>query len=326
MLVNPARADGLLSSILGLTCDEDASGAEMLLLGRSAGVPSHACVVPGPTRSAIWAGIAIGCRDTRPRPPSVAELRTALADRRIETRYQPIVRLADGGVAGVEALVRLHRAGERLLGPDYFVPQIERAGLAGELTSLVASRSFADITSPSLAPYALSVALNVPLDVLVLSDALDRLDEQREAAGVATARVVFELTESRVVSDLRQLRRVVERLRQAGHRVAIDDIDPAMPRYEALLDIPFTSVKLDKDMVARSAVPGAAADFVKRIIAAAKVRGLTIVVEGVEDMRTWHRLRDAGADLAQGFVIGRPLPPSVLPPWIDAWRARSATA
>jgi EAL domain-containing protein (putative c-di-GMP-specific phosphodiesterase class I) len=149
-----------------------------------------------------------------------------------------------------------------------------------------------------------------------------RLDSMREAACVPASRVVIELTESRVVADLPKLRRVVERLRQTGYHVAIDDVSPAMPRYAALLDMPFTTVKLDKDIVMRGASSRNAADFVARIIAAAKARGLTVVVEGVHDARTWNRVRRAGADLAQGYAIARPLPAAVLPAWIEAWRSR----
>jgi EAL domain-containing protein (putative c-di-GMP-specific phosphodiesterase class I) len=179
------------------------------------------------------------------------------------------------------------------------------------------------MASPTLAPLRLMVALNVPLDVLVVPDALRRLDADRTAAGVQARQVIIELTESRVVSDIGQLTRVVEQLRRTGYGVALDDLEPAMPRHEALLDIPFTAVKLDKSIVMRSAAGGDAAAFMERIVGAAKARGLKVVVEGVEDLRTWHRVRKAGADVAQGFVIARPLPASVLPVWLDAWRARS---
>jgi EAL domain-containing protein (putative c-di-GMP-specific phosphodiesterase class I) len=59
------------------------------------------------------------------------------------------------------------------------------------------------------------------------------------------------------------------------------------------------------------------------IIGTAKARGLKVVVEGVEDLTAWHRARNAGADMAQGFLIARPLPAAALPAWLEAWRARS---
>ncbi len=263
------------------------------------------------------------CAGARAMQPSLAVLRTALADKRIDTRYQPLVRIADRKPAGFEALARLYRVGYGLLGPDHFVPRIEDAGLAAELTRLVAKSCLADLVSPELAGLGNTVALNVPLDLLLLPDALRWLDHELEAAGVAASRVVIELTESQVVADLGQLRQVVERLRHGGYNVALDDVSPAMPRYAALLDMPFTSVKLDRDVVRRGAVARDAADFVERVVAMAKARDLMVVTEGVEDVRTWNRVRRAGADLAQGYVIARPLPVSVLPAWLEAWQART---
>lgn len=324
VLMNPARDDGLLPTILGMTSDEESSGIATVLLGRSTGAPPHVPVLPAPHPQAIRALFGAAGGSLRPVAPSVAALRTALADRRIDTRYQPVVRLADRRPAGVEALARLYCKGRGMLAPEHFVPRIEDAGLAAEFTRLVCGRSLADISAPALAPQDLTVALNFPLNVLLLGDALSRLEAARLAAGlpVPASRIVIELTESQAVDDPSVLRRVVEHFRAAGYGVAIDDISPAMP-VAALLDLPFTAVKLDKEMVTRCGTNGRSDSFVERVIAAAKARGLIVVVEGVSDRLTWTRMRDAGADLAQGFAISRPLPASVLPDWAAVWDSRT---
>jgi EAL domain-containing protein (putative c-di-GMP-specific phosphodiesterase class I) len=323
VLMNPARDDGLSATIRGLTCDEEGSGTALLLLGRAPGAPSHGCVIPGPSQAAIRSALVYGCRHALSGPPPIVELRAALAEQRIDARYQPLVRLADRKPAGVEALARLHRFGHPMLAPEHFVPRIEAAGLASELTELVLVRSFADMTSAVLAPLDLKVALNFSLDVLLVPDALHRLEVLRTAAGIAASRVVIELTESRIVTDLPRLRRAVLRLRDAGYGVALDDVSPAMPRNEALLDMPFTAVKLDKGVVIRGAVAADAAAFIRRIVALARPRGITVIAEGVEDRRTWRRVKAAGIDLAQGFIVGRPLPAQALPAWVEAWSARA---
>ncbi len=323
VLLNPHRDDGLLKTIRGLTCDEERSGSELLLLGRSKRTPWGFCVIPGPTRHAIGRALAYGCDREPPAKPSVATLRDALANRHIETRYQPVVRLADRAAVGVEALARLSLAGRRIIAPEHFVPRIEHAGLAAELTDVVAGHCFADIAGPCLDAHGFAVALNVPLDVMLEPAALRRIDAQREAAGLAASRVVIELTESRVVTDLPLLSRAVEWLRAAGYRVAIDDVAPGMPGHEALLDIPFTTLKIDKLVIRRAGTVTDMAEFMKRIVDAAKMRGLTVVVEGIRDARHWNRARAAGADFAQGFGIARPMPKAVLPVWKDHWHART---
>jgi EAL domain-containing protein (putative c-di-GMP-specific phosphodiesterase class I) len=323
VLLNPARDDGLIPTLLSLTCDEAGSETSLLLLGRSAVAPSRACVVPGPARAAVLAALAGGCTRPAAAAPSLPELHRALLERRIDARYQPLVRMEDGRPAGVEALARLHGTGHGVLAPEYFVPHVEAAGLSAALTSLIAGRSFADITAPPMKALKLHVALNVPLDVLLAPEALRRLDEQRRAANVPASRVVIELTESRAVGDLPRLARAVAWLRDAGYGVSVDDVGPNVPNHEAILTLPFTSMKIDKEVVRRSGASAPATEFVRRIVGLAKERGLLVVAEGVHDAPTWKRMRRAGADLAQGFAIARPLPAAALPVWADAWRGRA---
>ena len=141
------------------------------------------------------------------------EIRAALSGAMIETRYQPVVRIADGRPVALEVLARLNHPARGTLLPDLFVPQMEDAGLAPLLTETVARLAFADMAGPSLAPHGLDLALNFPLDVLLVPEALELLDIQRRHAGIAAARVIIELTESRPVEDLVTLRGAMKTLR-----------------------------------------------------------------------------------------------------------------
>ena len=106
----------------------------------------------------------------------LAELRAALGGTMIENRYQPIVRMADRRVIGLEALVRLNHPERGTLLPDRFVPQLEDAGLGTELTDLVSARALADMADPWLADHAIRMSVNFPLDVLLADAALQRLE------------------------------------------------------------------------------------------------------------------------------------------------------
>jgi EAL domain-containing protein (putative c-di-GMP-specific phosphodiesterase class I) len=272
----------------------------------------------GPHLPLVRPGLAAD--DLRAPPMPLTEIRAALASAMVEARYQPVVRLADRGVVGLEALARLNHPARGTLLPEDFVPQIEEAGLAGQLTELVVACAFADMTGAALAPMGLSVSLNFPLDVLVGTAALAWLDSQRQAACIAVERVIIELTESQPVRDLAALRGAVERLRRAGYQIVIDDVGPAVTGLDQLLDLPFTGIKLDKAVVRQV---GTAPDFVpdmERIIGGAKARGLTVVAEGIESVALWHRLRALGADLAQGFLVAHPLPAAAVPLWLKSWQ------
>lgn len=248
-----------------------------------------------------------------------AELRHAVSGPMIDARYQPIVALDRGVPLGIETLARLNHPQHGFLGADAFVPQLEAAGLSPELTHIVADRAFSDFTTATLDP-RLRLGLNLPLDVLMVPATLGRLDGQRRAAGLAPERIVLELTESRPVRDPHALSRAIGRLREAGYAVAIDDVSPAVPHYAAMLEMPFSIVKLDKSIVQSAHRDREAADFLRSVVNAADRRGMTVIAEGVEDAATWTRMRDAGVDGAQGFLVSRPLAAAAVPEWLRDWR------
>src|SRR4051794_4339939 len=133
---------------------------------------------------------------------ALSELQTALTGTMIETRYQPIVRLADRKPVAVEVLARMNHPARGTLLPDLFVPQMEDAGLAPALTEIVTRRAFADMANPSLARHDLEIALNFPLDVLLVPQAMALLNAQRQEVNIRPEQVIIELTESKPVEDV----------------------------------------------------------------------------------------------------------------------------
>jgi EAL domain-containing protein (putative c-di-GMP-specific phosphodiesterase class I) len=167
------------------------------------------------------------------------------------------------------------------------------------------------------------MALNFPLDVVLHPAALHRLEALRLASGIASHRIVIELTESRPVEDFAILGRSLEAIRTLGYGVAIDDVGPAVPRLAPLVELPFTSLKLDKERVRRVNTDPEARSFLQRTIASAKAHGLTVVAEGVETVEIWDAMRALGADEAQGFLVARPLPLAAVPVWLEHWSSRA---
>ena len=253
-----------------------------------------------------------------------SELREALAGAMIETRYQPIVGLADGTPFGVEALARLNHPVLGTLAPDRFIPQMEDAGLAAQLTEIVSRQAFADMTSPDLRGLGLQIAVNFPLDVLLAQVALDRLEEQRAAAGIPAEQVIVELTESRPVEDIAKLRVSLEWLRARGYRAAIDDVGPAVPHLTPLLELPFTAIKLDMGLVQQVEGNAGVLAFLAHSIERAHARGMAVVAEGVETEPLWRAMKALGVDAAQGFLVARPLAIAAVPAWRAAWNDKPA--
>lgn len=319
LLVDRNDAEGLLDELADLATEVASPDTDMIVLGAADNRHPHIRVISAATSQSV-AEVLMASPPARNRPAmDLSELRAALDGAMIETRYQPIVRIADRRPVGLEALARLNHPERGTLLPGRFVPQIENAGLAAELTSLVSARAFADLAGPFLARRGLRMSVNFPLDVLLQPAALDRLEQQREAAGIAADRIIVELTESRPVDDIPTLRRSLERLRSQGYGAAIDDVGPAVPRLAPLLELPFTSLKLDKVVVQRVIESEEARTFLANTTGQAKARGLTVVAEGVESSAIWDEMQALGVDEIQGFLAARPLPVAAVPIWWDAW-------
>jgi EAL domain-containing protein (putative c-di-GMP-specific phosphodiesterase class I) len=329
LLVDRNDAEGLLDELADLAREVVAPDTDMFMLGATdTSHPRLRVISTATSRSVVAALMASPASRGGPAmnlpAMNLSELRAAMAGAMIATRYQPIVRMIDRCPVGLEALARLNHPERGTLSPSRFVPQIEDGGLGAELTSLVTARAFADLAGPFLSGRDLRVSVNFPLEVLLNTAALDRLEQQREEAGIAAARIIIELTESRPVDDFAMLRRSLERLRGLDYGVAIDDVGPAVPRLASLLELPFTSLKLDKGVVQQAVGSESARAFVAGTIVQAKSRGLTVVAEGVETNEIWQQMHQLGADEVQGFLAARPLPVAAVPVWWDAWVGQPA--
>lgn len=246
-----------------------------------------------------------------------SELLALVAGDALEVRYQPMVDLFNYSPVACEALARLRHPVHGTLSGDQFVPLVERLGLSSVLTEAIGGRMMCDMATPDW-DERLVTGINFSLDVMLIDGTLDILEEQREAAGIAVDRVMIELTESRPVEDLPALRQALGRLRRAGYGVALDDVGPKLPHLTELLDLPFTAVKLDKSVI-RQLVGNTTPGYLSRLVETCKSRGLLVIAEGAERDADLLRMKAAGADWAQGYLIARPLPLGALPIWRQAW-------
>ncbi len=329
LLVESGCADARIGELAQLTQGESHNATALVMLGSGGHNPPRASVVRLASKQAVAQAIFSGDLPKRAKLPplSLHELRAALATGQLQTRYQPIVRLSDAAPVGLEVLARLNHPTHGTLSPDHFIAQMESAGLSRRLTEEVVNRAFADY-SAHLHALGLWLALNFPLDTLMDGQTLEWLDHRRQETGIPASQIIIELTESQPVDALDDgalaaLRHAITRLRALGYGVALDDVGPAMPHHEALFDLDFTSAKLDKDLVHQSAHDPVAQAFVHETLALARRAGCTVVAEGVQDDATWQRMRLAGADQAQGFMVARPLPAAAVPIWMEAWQTRS---
>jgi EAL domain-containing protein (putative c-di-GMP-specific phosphodiesterase class I) len=311
----PPRHPALLSA-----ARDPFSGTGVVVVSRPGGAAeaSHGLRAVPAEGERLAAALSAGGTPGEMPASDVAALAAGLGRGEITVRFQPMVRVVDRQPVMLEALARWERPAAAL-GANDFVPMAERAGLATQLTMAVARRALAEMAALR-GPRRLRMSFNVPLAVLLQADMSRWLSEAVAAAGIAPGDLLLELTESTEVRDTALLRRALHRLDRAGFGVMLDDLGLDDGR-RGLLRLPFAGVKLDRKLVLAMPHARRARAEVERIVRQARASGMVVIAEGVSDPLTWRAVAAAGCDIAQGFGVGRPLPPAAVPAWISAWSA-----
>jgi EAL domain-containing protein (putative c-di-GMP-specific phosphodiesterase class I) len=235
----------------------------------------------------------------------------------LEVHYQPKVEMATGRIIGVEALVRWPHAGAGLVPPDEFVPIAERIGLIGPMTDFVLRTALAQCRRWEQAGHQLSVAVNLSARSLLDPNLVDDIARALAHAEVDVSTLVLEITETSVMSDAEYALRVLNRLSDMGLTLAIDDFGTGYSSLTYLKRLPVDEVKIDKSFVLNMQHDDNDAVIVRSIVDLARNLGLEVVAEGVETTEIWDALRAMSCDIAQGYVISRPLPAGPLTAWLE---------
>ncbi len=251
------------------------------------------------------------------RPLSADDLRRAMAEDELFVEYQPIVPVGAPGapmpVASVEALVRWRHPARGRIGPDAFIPLAERSGLGTALTEWVLAASLDRIAAWEGEGRAISVSINLAQSSLHELDLPDRLWRQVQAASVAPERITFEVTETTAMENTTLSLDVLGRIRLKGFGLSIDDFGTGYSSLIELYRMPFGALKIDKSFVLDADRSEEARVIVRSIADLAHNLGLTVCAEGVERPEHLAIVREAGCEVAQGFLFSRPVPGEALP-------------
>ena len=267
-------------------------------------------------------GYAIySCDDDRHEPTRlslVGELRRAIDERELTLHYQPKVALRSGRVTGVEALVRWRHPERGLIMPDEFIPVAQKTGLIKPLTHYVIDEALRQCSAWGRRGHAVRVAVNISPRSLIDIEFPGDVELLLGKWGVANDLLELEITEDAIVADPQRVRAVLEQLNGMGIRLAVDDFGTGYSSLAYLTRLPIDEIKIDRSFITSMSSSKDDAIIVRSTIELGRNLGLKVVAEGVEDARTWTRLRDLGCDIAQGYHVSRPVPPDELTAWLES--------
>lgn len=238
----------------------------------------------------------------------LGDLRRAIEDGELDLAYQPKVDLRTRSVVGVEALIRWPHPEFGLLEPADFLALARDNGLMGALTDFVLDRAVRDAAAWQAQGLRMPVSINVSAPSLTDATLPDQVLSVLGRHGVAPAMLTVEITEDVLLASVDRARIVLERLRESGVRVAIDDFGSGYAAMTYLHELPVDELKLDRQFIAPILRDERAASIVLSVINLANEFGLTCVAEGVEDKATAELLKTYGCGFAQGHYFSPPVP------------------
>lgn len=251
---------------------------------------------------------------------SVQDLADALANGEIVAWFQPQVEFTNGRVIGAEALARWERPDGSVVRPHQFVPIMEREGLANALTDCMLDQACRWKQSWDHGGARIKLSVNVSAVALADPSAADRYQSMLEGYVIKPEEIILEITESSVMSDAARGLGLLARLRLKGFGLSIDDFGTGYSSLSQLSQIPFTELKIDQGFVLDAHAQPRKRAVVEASLDLARKLGLTTVAEGVESIEDWQMLAELGCDIAQGYLVGRPVPGSELQAVIARWR------
>jgi diguanylate cyclase (GGDEF)-like protein len=247
----------------------------------------------------------------------VSQVRPAIDDGQFRMYFQPKIRLADGRVAGAEALIRWHHPTLGRLAPADFIPMVEKTVLLQPLTHWALNDVLHAWRRWSDDGIRIPVAVNVSPRTLLDQDLPEVVSNLLDRWGVPARFLRLELTENFLVADSGRSDAVLNGLSRVGVGLSIDDFGTGFSSLSYLKRLPIEEIKIDRSFVSHMLERVDDFTIVRATVELGRNLGLRVVAEGVQDRDTFDRLGDFGCDEAQGFYISKPLEPEEFWRWLS---------
>jgi diguanylate cyclase (GGDEF)-like protein/PAS domain S-box-containing protein len=237
--------------------------------------------------------------------------------------YQPVVRVDTGEIEGVEALLRWQHPERGLLAPDAFLSVAEETGQLIPITRWLLGETTRQAAEWAEQGLPLRMSVNISARHFSAETLVRDVRVALHDSGLAPENLVLELTETSVAEDPTRAEDQLAVLQNSGVSVAIDDFGTGWSSLAQLLALPIGSLKIDRSLLTAAArlASNGTGPVLAAIVSLARTLGIRSVAEGVETAEHLQMVRDAGCDLAQGYLLAHPMPASDVLRWASRVQA-----
>jgi diguanylate cyclase (GGDEF)-like protein len=237
------------------------------------------------------------------------ELRHAIERDELRLVFQPVVALPSMRPVGAEALLRWHHPTLGSVRPDEFIPVAEESALIDRLGAWVLRQACRQLAAWLAAGHDVWVSVNLSPRELHAADYAGRVADVLGEYGVPPQRLVLEVTEHAVATDMEELVRRLGELRATGVRIALDDFGAGYSSLGQLRTLPVDILKIDQRLVAEpESRTGTAAPLVDVVVRLGHRLGLEVLAEGIQTPAQRAVVESAGCRLGQGSLFGWGVP------------------
>lgn len=289
----------VVGSSIGLAIIDGTVPAEVVIT--CADSACYSAKVHGRNRVEVYDGNDGAMAIVRQQAPCAAEIKEAIRSQGFEILFQPIVDVQTTIPILYEVLIRLPSNGKLLL-PSAFLPAAERFHLMPEIDRQVVTKALLHLAKDN----KLRLAINLSGQSFGDRTLPDFIKTSFDAAGVEPNRVMFEITETAVISNMPGARTMMQQLHGAGFRFALDDFGAGFSSFNYLKDLIADYIKIDGNFVRDAQSGHSDWIFVELMNDVAHRLKLKSIAEFVEQEAALAKLRTIGVDLAQGYLFGTP--------------------
>jgi PAS domain S-box-containing protein len=250
-----------------------------------------------------------------------SELRRAIERNELRVLYQPIVHLATGRIAAVEALIRWWRNDSELVGPADFIEVAEETGLIvpmGRWIFQEACRQAREWHALFRTDPPLTVTVNVSPRQFAQSNIVADVKSALEESKVNPWSLQLEITESVAMSDPQKAMRIFSQLKNLGVRLSIDDFGTGHSSLSRLRAFPVDAVKIDRSFITSIEEDGESREIARLIVTLAHHLQLEVIAEGVETVGQRAYLLQFGCEYGQGYLFSHPVNHEAIQSWLRA--------
>lgn len=251
----------------------------------------------------------------------LGSLMSAIREGQLSLHYQPKICIRTGEIHSVEALMRWNHPERGNIPPGIFIPRAEQSTLINLITEFALEQAMKQIVAWRQQGIHLPIAVNIsPRNLLQpgFSDLVLSLLQRYEVSGQS---LELEVTEGALMHDIARTIVELSRLADAKITISIDDFGTGYSSLQYLHQLPISLIKIDQSFVRRLPDDKGAVHIVEAAVTLAHKMGMQTIAEGVEEENAYKLLSDLGCDIAQGFMISRPLPAAEFEKWHAQYQA-----